>query len=111
MICGADLSRSTPRQPLRQRHVLTRWLLIATLLYAQWALPVHQSDLDAHHAGDDCQVCLHATALGHGAVDTNLTAEFPYARALAPEFSTAVVLPTTTRAAYIARAPPAAASI
>lgn len=38
-------------------------VLAAILLLGQLGLLVHQLDRDAHHGGDNCQVCLHLSAL------------------------------------------------
>lgn len=43
------------------------FLALALLLFA-WAELEHSTDLDAHHAGESCAVCLFASPLGNGAL-------------------------------------------
>ncbi len=49
--------------PHRGLHI---FLALALLLFS-WAELEHNTDLDAHHSGEGCAVCLFASPLGNGA--------------------------------------------
>ncbi len=83
-------------------------LLALLLLSAQTVLAWHGAELHDHLAADECQVCLHLSAVKHGA---GANATF----GIDPEFritsqrgsNSAVHLPGTVASHYQSRAPPA----
>ena len=87
------------------RRVFRHLLLSVLLLGGQFALLVHATDLAAHTADHDCEICLHAVPLDAGV----LTAP----PAITPIFlaetgcEEVYVLPVTARInAFTARGPP-----
>lgn len=83
--------------------------LISALLFAQTALLLHQVDLNAHHEGETCELCLHAGLLSHGLIGSTLNLPALFTGTVFLTFPTLLYLPGI-RTVYIARAPPAAAS-
>lgn len=90
--------------PQRRLHI---FLALALVLFS-WLELEHATDLDAHHGGESCNVCLFASPLGHGATPTAtppLTPQVAY-RAT-PSWPTTSLLPPPYRLTLGQRGPPA----
>lgn len=86
-------------------RLLRATLLVATLLIAQWALALHQSELSAHAGGGACEFCLTHAELADGATFISPAPAFvPAALDVPLYFSAAFAAPR--HSSYSARAPP-----
>lgn len=89
--------------PPRGLHI---FLALALLLFS-WAELEHSTDLDAHHGGESCAVCLFASPLGNGATPAATLPQPPRATVPVQHYwHTATVLPRPHRHTLGQRGPP-----
>lgn len=79
--------------------------LAALLFTINIALVQHQYDFELHAAGDSCKICLEAHAIGHGVVETLISAALPWT-SIVPLAELKAGLRLAVSSAYSARAPP-----
>lgn len=93
------------RQARSRKRTLLVALSAALLLFMQATVLEHQLDLDHHHDGEPCELCLHLAPLDHSLVNALTLTQKP-----TPPFSPASrIMPATLprhHAAYHSRGPP-----
>jgi len=103
-----------PMPSSRDRTILStrrrpRTLLVALactlLLFVQALVLQHQLDLDHHHDGEPCELCLHLAPLDHGLVNT-LALPQPMLPAPPPVGTPPLQTRGEPHTAYHSRAPP-----
>lgn len=98
-----SLANPPSLMPHRGLHI---FLVLALLLFS-WAELEHSTDLDAHHGGESCAVCLFASPLGNGATPAATLPRPPQAAVrVQHDRRAATVLPQPHRHTLGQRGPP-----
>lgn len=87
-------------------HRSLHLLLVLALLLFSWTELAHKTDLDAHHDGQGCEICVLAAHLGHGATSAGPQLPVVTTHDTAPRYSAAASLPQPFRHTLGQRGPP-----